>query len=82
MIPRWEQVDEFLWRTHFRHGWLYKDVRDSEPYYEPDPETGRADSKWPLGGQRMPDIDILVAEVDILASVYIVDSLTCNVGMN
>ena len=82
MKPRWEQVDEFLWRTPLQHGWLYRNVRDCETYYEPDPEKGWTDSKWRLGGKRTPDVHILAIEGDILQSVDIANSVACTAWAN
>jgi len=82
MKPKWEQVDEFLWRTPLRHGWLYKDIRGCETYYEPDPEKGWIDSKWRLGGERAPADYSLIIETDILQSADIADSFARSAWAN
>jgi len=74
MRPRWEQVDGFLWKTPLRHGWLYRDMRDCESHYKPDPERGWIDSKWALGSQRTPAVLPPASDTHTLQSVDIAES--------
>jgi len=69
MRPRWEQVDEFFWKTSLRHGWLYWDMRDCASHYEPDPEKGWIDFRWALANQRTPALHNLASDTHALQSV-------------